>query len=75
MSLRRMLRVVLSGLLIAMIGSRVMRQWRYLSTGWLAGALIVSTILLVVLVMEFSGASERWGRAKDSVLKRPLGLE
>ncbi|HUA20100.1 MAG TPA: hypothetical protein VMB25_15230 [Bryobacteraceae bacterium] len=75
MSPRRLLRIVLSVIIIALIWSRAAREWRYESGLWLTGAITLSLILLLVVLYEVSSVFRKKRRPADDVPKRPLGLD
>jgi hypothetical protein len=75
MSPRRLLRIVLSLLIIVLLWMRVLRDWRYESRLWLTGSLTLSVILLTVVIAEVSGVLRKRRRPQDEVPKRPLGLD
>jgi cell division protein FtsW (lipid II flippase) len=74
MSLRRVLRIALSLLIIILLWIRTAREWHERPPLWLAGSLALSLILLLVVIMEVTGA-QRKRRQRDEVPKRPLGLD
>lgn len=74
MSLRRVLRVVLSLLIIILLWLRAAREWHERPALWLIGSLALSVILLLVVIMEVTGARRKRGREAE-VPKRPLGLD
>lgn len=75
MSFRRLLRVVLSLAIIAILWFRAARDWHTLSALWLAGSLTLSVLLLLIVLLEVTGARRRQHRERDQVPKRPLGLD
>jgi glucan phosphoethanolaminetransferase (alkaline phosphatase superfamily) len=75
MSLRRILRIALSLLIIILLWIRTAREWYERPALWLAGSLALSVILLLVVIMEVTGAQRKWRKQKDEVPKRPLGLD
>jgi len=75
MSLRRVLRIVLSLLIIILLWIRTAREWHERPALWLAGSLALSVILLLVVIMEVTGAHRKRRRQRDEVPKRPLGLD
>lgn len=75
LSPRRLLRIVLSLLIIAVLWSRVARDWHSLSGLWLAGSIILSVLLLLVVFVEATGMQQKWRKQRDDVPKKPLGLE
>jgi hypothetical protein len=75
MSARRILRIVLSLVILIILWIRVAQEWHGRSGSWLAGAITLSAILLMVVIADLTG-SRRAGRSeRDAVPKRPLGLE
>ena len=75
MSLRKLLRLALSVLVLTLLWVRIARQWRYESHWWLAGTVTLS-ILLLALVIYLVGSVFRKPRdLRDEVPKHPLGLE
>ena len=75
LSPRRILRVVLSLLIIAVLWSRVARNWHDLSGMWLAGSILLSVLLLLVVIVEITGMQQKWRKQRDEVPKKPLGLD
>ena len=75
MSARRLLRIVLSLVLVAVVWMRAGRDWQTRSGSWLAGAITISVILLLVVIADVTGAQQKWRRQRDEVPKRPLGLD
>jgi len=75
MSARRILRIVLSLVILAVLWIRVGSEWSDRTRSWIIGAITLSVILLVVIVFELSGALQRKRRPQDEVPKRPLGLD
>ena len=75
MSLRRLLRIVLSIVVIALVWWRVTREWHERSSLWVVGAALLSVILLLVVIMEATGMQQKWKKQKDEVPKKPLGLD
>ena len=60
MSPRKLLRIVLSIVILALLWMRIARQWRYESHWWLAGSVILSILLLLlVLVLVRSSFRKR----------------
>ena len=56
MSLRRVLRIALSLLIIILLWIRTAREWHERPALWLIGSLALSVILLLVVIMEVTGA-------------------
>ena len=75
LSPRRVLRVVLSLVIIAVLWSRVARDWREWSALRLAGSLILSILLLLVVLVEITGMQQKWRKQREEVPKKPLGLD
>jgi cell division protein FtsW (lipid II flippase) len=75
MNLRRTLRVVLSLGIIVLLWSRVAREFHDRSGLWLVGSLTLSVILLLVVIVEVTGAQQKWRKQRDQVPKKPLGLD
>jgi len=75
LSPRRLIRIVLSVIIIAAIWLRAAREWRDQSGLWLAGSITLSLLLLLVVIVEVSGVLRRKRRPADEVPKRPLGLD
>jgi uncharacterized membrane protein len=71
---RRILRIVLSVVLLVLLWSRAASEWRDRSSMWLAGSLTLSVILVLVIIVELTGAQQKWRRQRDEVPKKPLGL-
>jgi hypothetical protein len=75
MSARRLLRIVLSLGLVVVVWTRAGRDWHNRSGSWLAGAITISIILLLVVIADITGAQQKWRRQRVEVPKRPLGLD
>ncbi len=75
LSPRRILRIVLSLVILAVLWSRTARDWRELSGMWLAGSIILSVLLLLVVIVEVTGMQQKWRKQRDQVPKKPLGLD
>jgi len=75
MSLRRVLRIVLSLLIIILLWFRTVREWHERPAIWLIGSLALSVILLLVVLMEITGARRKGRQLQDEVPRRPLGLD
>jgi membrane protein YdbS with pleckstrin-like domain len=73
--MRRILRVVLSVLILVILWTRTAAEWRQRSVFWLAGSLTLSIILLLVVLVELTGAQQKWRKQRDQVPKKPLGLD
>jgi hypothetical protein len=75
MSARRLLRIVLSLLIVAVVWLRAGREYHSRSGSWLAGAITVSAILILVVIADVTGALQKSRKPRDEVPKRPLGLD
>jgi ABC-type phosphate transport system permease subunit len=75
MSARKLLRIVLSIVVLALLGLRLMQQWRYESRWWLAGTLTLAVLLLALLIYLVASAFRKPRKLRDEVPKHPLGLE
>ena len=73
MSARRLLRIVLSLVILAVLWLRLASEWHSRSGSWLVGAIVLSAILLLVVIAEVTGVTRR--RPRDEVPKKPLGLD
>jgi hypothetical protein len=75
MSARRLLRIVLSLVILIWLWTRAWREWHDRSGLWLLGSITLSVILVLVIVMEVTGAQNKWKQMRDRVPKNPLGLD
>lgn len=75
MSARRLLRIVLSLVILAVVWLRVGQEWHSRSGAWLIGAITLSVILILVVIAELSGVQQKLRRERDRVPKKPLGLD
>jgi hypothetical protein len=75
LSLRKLLRLVLSVFILTLLWVRIARQWRYESNWWLAGALTLSLLLLLLVVFLVTSVFRKPRNLRDEVPKRPLGLD
>jgi hypothetical protein len=75
MSLRKLLRLVLSIVILSLLWVRIARQWRYESHWWLAGSLTLSALLLLLVIFLIAGVFRKPRDLRDEVPKRPLGLD
>jgi hypothetical protein len=75
LSPRRILRVILSVLIIAVLWLRAAQEWRERAGLWMAGSLILSVLLILIVIVELTGLQQKWRRQRDEVPKRPLGLD
>ena len=74
LSPRRLLRSVLSLVIIVVLWLRTASQWRDRGGLWLAGAILLSVLLLLVVFVEVTGMQQKWRKQRDDVPKKPLGL-
>jgi hypothetical protein len=72
---RRLLRVALSLLIVAVLWLRVVREWHNHAGAWLAGSVFLSVLLLLIVIMELTGMQQKWRKQRDEVPKKPLGLD
>jgi hypothetical protein len=70
MSPRKILRIVVSLGILVVLWMRVGREWHEQSSLWLAGSVVLSVILLMVIFAEVAGVR----KPRDQVPKKPLGL-
>jgi membrane protein YdbS with pleckstrin-like domain len=75
LSPRRILRIALSLVILAVLWLRAARNWRDMSGMWLAGSIILSVLLLLVVIVEVTGMQQKWRKHRDQVPKKPLGLD
>jgi hypothetical protein len=75
MSPRKLLRIVLSVVILVLLWMRVLRQWRYESRLWLVGSITLSLLLILVVSIELVGVVRKPRNLRDEVPKRPLGLD
>lgn len=75
LSPRRILRIALSALIIAVLWLRVGREWREHGGAWLTGSVILSVLLLLIVIVELTGLQQKWRKQRDEVPKKPLGLD
>ena len=75
MSARRLFRVLLSLVILIWLWTRAWREWHDRSGLWLFGTITLSVVLLLVIIMEVTGAQNKWRRLRDQVPKKPLGLD
>ncbi len=73
MSARRLLRVILSLVILGILWIRLAGEWQSRSKSWVGGALVLSVILLAVVIAEVAGVTRR--KPRDDVPKKPLGLD
>ncbi|HLG97341.1 MAG TPA: hypothetical protein VKX49_13600 [Bryobacteraceae bacterium] len=74
LSPRRLLRIVLSLVIIAVLWYRTAGQWRERGGLWVTGAVVLSILLLLVVIVEVTGMQQKWRKQRDDVPKKPLGL-
>jgi hypothetical protein len=72
--LRRLLRIVLSLVIVGLVWMRVARESGGRPGAWLLGGLGISLILLLVVFAEIRNIRRGKRRAVDDVPKHPLGL-
>jgi len=75
MSARRLLRIILSVVILVVLWTRTLKEWHYRSTFWLAGVSALSLVLLLVVIAEVTGAQQKWRKQRDEVPEKPLGLD
>ena len=75
LSLRKFLRIVLSVAVLTLLWVRIGRQWRYESGWWLAGAITLAILLLLLLLVLIRSTFRKPRDPRDTVPKRPLGLD
>ena len=75
MSLRKLLRLALSVLVLTLLWVRIARQWRYESHWWLAGTVTLSVLLLALVIYLVGSVFRKPRDLRDEVPKHPLGLE
>ena len=72
---RRLLRIVLSLVVVVFLWMRATREWHDRSGLWLVGSITLSVVLIAVVIMEVTGLQQRWRKMRDQVPKKPLGLD
>ncbi|MGA2881805.1 MAG: hypothetical protein ABSG13_22870 [Bryobacteraceae bacterium] len=75
MSLRKLLRLVLSIVVLTLLWVRISRQWRYESHWWLAGSMTLSALLLLLVIYLVGTVFRKPRNPRDEVPKHPLGLD
>ena len=75
MSPRRLLRIVLSLLLLVLFWIRTLHSWQDWSASRLIAGASISFILLFVVVFEIAWARQKKGGMREDVPKKPLGLD
>ena len=73
--MRRTFRIVLSLVVITLMWWRVAHEWHQRSGVWLTAAILLTAVLIVVILLEMTGAQQKWRRMRDEVPKKPLGLD
>jgi low affinity Fe/Cu permease len=72
---RKLLRLVLSVFVLALLWARIGRQWRYESGWWLTGTLTLSALLVLLVVFLVAGIFRKPRDPRADVPKRPRGLD
>jgi hypothetical protein len=75
MSYRKLLRIVLSLVVLALLVPRAVRQWRYESNWTLFGSLVLAAALAVLVIYMVATSFRKPRKPRDEVPKNPLGLE
>jgi RsiW-degrading membrane proteinase PrsW (M82 family) len=75
MSARKLLRLVLSIVVLTLLWVRISRQWRFESRWWLVGTLMLSAALLALVIYLILSSIRKPRLPRDDVPKRPLGLD
>jgi RsiW-degrading membrane proteinase PrsW (M82 family) len=75
MSARKLLRLALSIVVLALLWMRIARQWRYESHWWLIGSVILSVLLLALVIYLLITSFRKPRNLRDEVPKHPLGLD
>jgi hypothetical protein len=75
MSARRLFRIVLSIVVVVLLWGRLGQEWRDRSALWTAGAVTLSVVLILIVIVDVTGVQQRWRRLRDNVPKKPLGLD
>jgi len=75
MSPRKLLRIVLSIVILVLVWMRVLRGWRFESRSWLLASITLSLLLILVVSVELAGVLRKPRNLRDEVPKRPLGLD
>ncbi len=75
MSPRKLLRIVLSVVVLALLLPWAARQWRYESGWWLFGTLTLAALVLLTVIVLVMGIFRKPRLPRDDVPKRPLGLD
>ena len=75
MSTRKLLRLALSIVVLALLWMRIARQWRFESHWWLIGSVVLSALLLVLVIYLLVTSFRKPRNLRDDVPKHPLGLD
>lgn len=75
MSARNLLRIVLSLVVLTLLWVRIARDWRYESHWWLAGSIVLSILLLLLVLFLLRSSFRKPHHPRDDVPKHPLGLD
>jgi RsiW-degrading membrane proteinase PrsW (M82 family) len=75
MSARKLLRLALSIVVLALLWMRIAHQWRYESHWWLIGSVVLSALLLALVIYLLATSFRKPRNLRDEVPKHPLGLE
>ncbi len=75
MSLRKLLRLALSVVVLTLLWVRIARQWRYESHWWLFGTVTLTVLLLLLVVFLITSIFRKPRDPRAEVPKRPLGLD
>jgi len=65
----------LAVLVLTLLWLRIARQWRYESHWWLAGSVVLSILLLLLILFLIKTSFQKPHDPRDDVPKRPLGLD
>ena len=72
---RKLLRLVLSVVVLALLWTRFVPQWHYLSLRWQIGTLTLSVLLLAMVIYMVLSIFRKPRNLRDEVPKHPLGLD
>lgn len=75
MPYRKLFRIVLSVVVLALLVPRLLSQWRFESAWWLAGSLFLAVALAVLVLYLIATSFRKPRKPRDEVPKNPLGLE
>jgi len=75
MSARKLLRIVLSIVVLALLLPRAARQWRYESNWQVFGTMVLAIALLIFVLLLIRSFFHKPRLPRDDVPKRPLGLD